>query len=323
VLVLVAAAAQANDALPVPPWEAPVLATHRLVGRLWQPGADGDTTPRQMLAALAGARFVLLGEKHDNPDHHRLQAWVIRALTRRGRRPAVVFEMLNRAQAPAIARHLAANPRDAAGLGAAVGWERSGWPDWSLYRPVAQAALDAGQAIVAGGIARDTVRAIHRDGVAAMPMDRLGGLDLGRPLAPAAETALRDQLFESHCGYVAAAALDPMIDVQRARDAVMAATMAAGTAGAVLVAGAGHVRNDYGVPRYLAALGVPEDAIVSLAFIEVEAGLTEPGAYPRLRVAEGSGAFDFVWFTPRVDDMDPCEKFADSFKKRKKRKKRR
>ncbi len=293
-----------------------MLATHPLVGRLWQPGADRAATVQEMMEALALARFVLLGKKHDNPDHHRLQAWVIASLARRARRPAVVFEMLNREQAPAIARHLEDNPGDAAGLGAAVGWAHSGWPDWSLYRPIAQAALDAGLAIVAGGIAGGTVHAIHRDGVAALAADRLGGLDLGRPLAPAAEAALRNQLFESHCGYVTAAALDPMITVQRARDAVMAATMAAEAAGAVLVAGAGHVRDDYGVPRYLAALGVPVGDVASLAFVEVEAGLTAPAAYPRLRAGDGSGRFDFVWFTPRVDDADPCEKFAPAFKQR-------
>lgn len=315
VLALAAGPVQADDAPPAPPWEAPVLAEHPLVGRLWQPGTARSATARETLDALAGARFGLLGEKHDNPDHHRLQAWLIRALVRRGRRPAAVFEMLNPAQAPAIARHLAANPRDAAGLGAAVGWAQSGWPDWSLYRPIAEAALDAGLTLVVGGIDRAGVRAIHGDGVAAIPADRVGGLDLGRPLAPAAEAALRRQLFESHCGHVAEAELDPMITVQRARDAVMAAAMVAQASGAILIAGAGHVRGDYGVPHYLAALGVPEDAVVTLAFVEVEAGLTVPGAYPTLRAGEATGAFDFVWFTPRVDDMDPCEKFARSFKK--------
>lgn len=316
-LAIAAGPVQADEAPPVPPWEAPVLAAHPLVGRLWQPGADRAATAREMMDVLSRARFVLLGEKHDNPDHHRLQAWVISALARRGRRPAVVFEMLDQGQVPAIARHLEANPGDAAGLGAAVGWGRSGWPDWSLYRPIAQAALDAGLAIVAGGIARGTVRAIHRDGITALAVDRLGGLDLGQPLAPAAEAALRHQLFESHCGYVAAADLDPMITVQRARDAVMAATMAAQGAGAVLIVGAGHAGGDYGVPRYLAALGVRSDAVASLAFVEVEAGLTAPAAYPRLRTGDGSGEFDFIWFTPRVDDVDPCEKFASAFRKRK------
>ena len=315
-LALAAGPVQADDAPPVPPWEAPVLATHPLVGRLWQPGADRAATAREMMEVLAHARFVLLGEKHDNPDHHRLQAWVITELARRGRRPAVVFEMLNQGQVPAIARHLEDNPGDATGLGAAVGWRRSGWPDWSLYRPIAQAALDAGLAIVAGGIARDGVRALHRDGVAAMPADRLGGLDLGPPLAAAAEAALRAQLFESHCGYVAATDLDPMIAVQRARDAVMAATMAAQGAGAVLITGAGHAGGDYGVPRYLAALGVPVGDVASLAFVEVEAGLTAPAASQRLRAGDDSGLFDFIWFTPRVDDADPCEKFAPAFKKR-------
>ena len=37
---------------------------------------------------LARAEFVLLGEKHDNPDHHRLQAEVLRGLTDRCPPPA-------------------------------------------------------------------------------------------------------------------------------------------------------------------------------------------------------------------------------------------
>ena len=52
------------------------------------------------MADIAAARdFVLLGEKHDNPDHHRLQAWMIDALVARGRRPAIAMEMLDAEQA--------------------------------------------------------------------------------------------------------------------------------------------------------------------------------------------------------------------------------
>ncbi|TMA60694.1 MAG: hypothetical protein E6J73_13390 [Deltaproteobacteria bacterium] len=62
-----------------------------------------------------------------------------------------------------------------------------------------------------------------------------------------------------------------MVDVQRARDAQMAQSLiAAGNPdGAVLVAVAGHVRNDYGVPVYLTAKAAGKQ-VISIAFVEVD-----------------------------------------------------
>ena len=105
---------------------------HPLAGRIWRPSDGRFVDLDAVAAALEEAAFGLLGEKHDNPDHHRLQSLLIEALIGRGRRPAVVFEMFATDQAPAIAEYLGANPRDAAGLGAAVGWAERGWPDWEM-----------------------------------------------------------------------------------------------------------------------------------------------------------------------------------------------
>src|SRR3954465_13282726 len=65
-----------------------------LVGRIWDAKAGTFVEPRVMFGRLAATRFVLLGERHDNPDHHRLQARALSELVKAGRRPAVVFEML-------------------------------------------------------------------------------------------------------------------------------------------------------------------------------------------------------------------------------------
>ena len=57
---------------------------------------------------------------------------------RGGRRPALGFEMLATDDAPAVIRYLARSPKDAAGLGDAVNWARSGWPRVALlpaHRP--------------------------------------------------------------------------------------------------------------------------------------------------------------------------------------------
>ena len=111
--LLLVATACATAEPPVPPWEAALGRDHPLTGRVWDVDAAAAIEPRRLLARLATVRFVLLGEKHDNPDHHRLQAWIVRELLAAGRRPAVAFEMLSEAQSGALRHHLATSPTDA------------------------------------------------------------------------------------------------------------------------------------------------------------------------------------------------------------------
>jgi uncharacterized iron-regulated protein len=250
---------------------------------------------------------VLLGEKHDNPDHHRLQAWVLRALIAAGRRPAVAFEMLSHDEAPALADHLAAAPTDAAGLGPAVGWTRRGWPAWAMYQPIAEAALGAGLAIVPANLPVAAARALTRGEPAGLDAGFAARYGLERSPAPAVATALAAEIREAHCGHAPEWLVPGMVAAQRARDARMAESLlTAGGDGAVLIAGAGHVRVDRGVPAFLRQ-AAPGIALASLAFVEVVPERAGPEAY-----AAGSERrlpFDYVWFTPATDDTDPCVRF--------------
>ena len=258
---------------------------------------------------LARARFVLLGENHDNPDHHRLQAELLRQLIDVGRRPALGFEMLNMDDAPTIAKHLASAPKDAAGLGEAVGWNQRGWPDWKIYQPIAQVALEAGLPIVATNLSRSTVETLHRDGVAGLEPEVVRQLDLDRPVPPGIRRKLADDIRRSHCGYAPEDRIETMIIIQRARDARMADRMlAAGRHdGMVLVVGAGHTRIDYGIPTHLRSKASGQTS-VSLAFLEVQRDKTVPEAYAA-GFARDMLPFDYVWFTPRRANLDPCDEF--------------
>jgi uncharacterized iron-regulated protein len=140
---------------------------HPLVGTIWDVARRRHVDERALTRALAGARYVLLGEKHDNPDHHALQARMIGVLAASGRKPAVAFEMLTPTQARTLARHLAARPGDVAGVPEAVSWKASGWPAWEMYEPIVRAALDAGLTIVAANLDDADLRSASRRGVAA------------------------------------------------------------------------------------------------------------------------------------------------------------
>jgi hypothetical protein len=94
---------------------------------------------------------------------------------------------------------------------------------------------------------------------------------------------------------------------QRARDATLADGMlAADRDGAVLIAGAAHVRTDRGVPAYLRTQ-VPGASIAALTSLEVREGWARPPEYAA--AFGGRIPFDWVWFTPRMGDGDPCARF--------------
>lgn len=314
--VLTTACAPRPALSPTGPWRSALGRDHPLAGRLWAVREAQFISPETLIARLAGARFALLGEGHENADHHRLQAWVVAALARAGRRPAIAFEMLTLDQAPLLERHLAASPRDAAGLGEAVGWGRSGWPPWPLYQPIAEAALAAGLPLAAANLSRATTDAVRGGGLTALGPSLVDGLALGEPLPPAVRARMATEIDEAHCGYAPPAMVERMIDVQLARDAHMAHRLAraGGSDGAVLIAGYAHVRRDRGVPVFLAR-AAPGAEIASLAFLEVHPGRTVPEAY----APDGALPFDYVWFTPRHDDTDPCEKFKASLERLKQR----
>jgi len=299
-------------------WESPVSREHPLVGRIWDVNGGVFVDERTLSGRLAASRFVLLGERHDNPDHHVLQAQLVRRLITTGRRPALGFEMFSTGDVPAIARYLAGSPKDAAGLGDAVNWKRTGWPDWRFYQPIAQAALDAGLPIAATNLSRAAIEALRRNGLAGLGPAVATQLKLGAGPSPATRAAMAQEIRESHCGHAPEGALDKMVDTQWARDARMAEALARAGArdGAVLVAGTGHVRRDRGVPAHLAR-HAPGTSVASVALLEVDAKLTAPVEYAA-RWDGGPLPFDYVWFTPRIDDVDPCEKFKQQLERLKK-----
>ncbi len=312
-LLLLTAVPAAGADLPVPPWQSPLSQNHPLVGRIWLPAEGRFIDAQQLVRRMVAADFVLLGEQHDNLDHHRLQAWAIEQIIAVGRRPPVAFEMLGPEQEPALRRYLADNPRRVVGLAAAVGWDQSGWPAWPTYEPIFAAALGAGLEIRTANLPLADVRALARQ--QPLPTASRAFYRLDQPLDRATNSAMAEEIRQSHCGQLPEQMVPGMVAVQRARDAAMARAMTTDApVGAVLVAGAGHVRSDRGVPAQITALA-PGRSTFSLGFVEVADGRVDPAAYGEVW-GTAKPPFDAVWFTPRASDADPCADFAEHMKKK-------
>lgn len=295
------------------PPPAPALPSdHPLAGKVWETATGRWLTPQGVMEAALGAGIVMLGEAHDNADHHALQAWMLRELAAAGRRPVVALEMVDTDRQADIDRNIA----DTAGLGAALDWEKRGWPDWALYRPIIEAALPARGEIKAANLPQSLTRRIAK-GEQGAEIDGRFGLDL--PLAPADEKALAADIREGHCNLLPEQAVALMVRVQRARDAAMAEVLADQASRpevgpAVLIAGAGHVRADRGVPVRLGSM-VPGIPMLTIGFIEVDKARTRPAAYGEA-YGTRTPPFDLIWFTGRPAREDQCALMEKHMKKK-------
>lgn len=297
------------DAPPTAAWLSPLHQEHPLVGGLWDVKQGRWAKEAEVHEALAQARYILLGEQHDNADHHRLQAELVRAIAASGRRPVLAFEMLDVEQQPRVDASLARAPGDVDALALAVGWADSGWPDWSLYRPVFAAGLEAGLPVVGANLPREQVRALVMRGPSAMDAGLRERLGLDAPLPEDVARAMREEMHASHCGQLPESMMEPMVLAQRARDVHMAERMLTTDEGdgAILITGAGHARSDRGVPAILRKRS-PERPVLSLGFVEVQPEHLEPRAYTATFGVERL-PFDYVWFTPAARRGDPCAAF--------------
>ena len=288
------------------PWSSALARAHPLVGYALSVEDERWVGRAEIDAALAKADFVLLGETHDNVDHHRLQAAFLRSALAGGRRPAVAFEMLDTSQAEPLARALAATPVTAEAIAEAVAWKRSGWPDFAAYRPIFDVALGAELDLLAANLPRKVAREAVRQGVEPLPAEVREALAQAGEPSPAELTAWAREMEESHCQEVEETLLRGLVLAQRARDAQMALRVAgAGGQGAVLITGDGHARTDRGVPAWLARVR-PGASRLSIGLVEADAELRWPREYAGA-YGEGGFPFDFVVFTARAEREDPCE----------------
>jgi len=279
----------------------PVATGHPLEGTVWDVTAGRPIDRETLAARVAEADIAVLGEIHDNPRHHERQAWLVGQM-----RPAgLAFEMIPEASEEGIQVFLdqGAAPGE---IGPAIGWERLGWPSWSMYRAIVEAA--PGAYIAGGGVATEALMGAMAAGAVAAFGPGAGAYGLDRGLAETDRAALTAEMVAAHCGALPDAVAARMVEAQRLRDARFAhaarRASAAGGGSAALITGNGHARTDRGVPAALSE-AAPAAKVVSLGQLEVVPGRVRLGDYGEA----GPPPYDYVWFSAPAERGDPCAAF--------------
>jgi uncharacterized iron-regulated protein len=272
---------------------------HPLAGRLWDVAAQGFIDESELLRRAASVEALLLGEIHDNPEHHRLQLQVLQARLAAGARPALLMEQFDVDQQAAL--------DEARRTGKDLAPLMRGW-DWPQYQPLVALADTAGLTLQAGNLPRSAMRPVVHEGFASLAAGEQQRLALEAAWSDDRQIYMTEVIEASHCGMVSPQLRDGLVRAQRLRDATLAdAALGRLDQGVVFILGRGHARRDVGVPLYLFARR-PGTRLLSVGLVEVGAGKTAPTQYETERVGN-IAPYDILWFTPRAERPDPCLAF--------------
>lgn len=246
-------------------------------------------TAQQLLTRLAEPERLIIGEQHDNADHHAAQLWLLRSLGEQRPQGSLLLEMLTPDQQPRVdqVRQATTPPADLPG---ALAWG-DGW-DWNLYGPIVRFALTQPYQLLAANLDSAEIRTVYRD----PPV-----LNGKRSNTESVKTVLLAQISDSHCGLLPESQMPAMLAVQQQRDRRMAERLLAAPSPSILLAGAWHARKDVGVPLHALDLGAAQSPIVLM--------LAEQGAEVTAAMA------DYVWYMPARPKQDYCEQMRKQFGK--------
>lgn len=270
-------------AQPLPAWQGSEGLQHSRLGQALDISNGQWLDAQALVRRVAEADRLLVGERHDNPDHQALQFWLLQALHERRMQQALLLEMLTPAQQPAL-RQLDASAAQRTDLDELLDWS-PGW-NWQAYAPLLRWGLQQGVGLYPANIDRALIGQLYREPPPLLPVYADEALD-----------GLRATIAASHCRELPPKQVEAMLAIQQARDQAMAAALLTAPVPAMLVAGSFHVRHDLGVPLYW-----PEDQPRPLVIVLLEAGEALPNSFPA----------DFVWITPAQPEQDYCAGMAEA-----------
>ncbi|HUX23331.1 MAG TPA: ChaN family lipoprotein [Burkholderiales bacterium] len=231
----------------------------------WTVPGSGPIATTQILALAAATRVTLLGEHHDDPDHHRWELQTVAALAALHPKLVLGFEMFPRRVQPVLDRWVAGELSESAFLKASD-WSTVWGYDAAFYLPLFQFARINRIPMLALNVDQSFTHTVATKGLAAVPQDQREGVS---DPAPASEAYLA-RLFKAYSQHpdeknAKPARSDPafqrFVQAQLVWDRAMAQALADAAAhnpDALIVGimGSQHVAHGDGVPHQLDSLGI-------------------------------------------------------------------
>ena len=129
--------------------------------RVFDSTTSAFTDFESMLADLANADVVFVGEQHDDANTHRLELMLAQGLARRRSAISISLEMFERDVQPALTDWLCRRMTDEAFVAVSRPWQRYD----TDYRPLLMFARDNGWPVIAANVPRPIASDVSRSGL--------------------------------------------------------------------------------------------------------------------------------------------------------------
>lgn len=251
---------------------------------------------------ISQAGMIAVGERHGLKEHVEAAACLLETMndaSPKGSVSLVVEHIASRMQ-PEIDRYRKDHPADATGLGAALQWDKSGWPAWPIYQPLYETAFKGGNPVLGAAQERGT------------PPPSQDALDtkLDSDNAARIVKTWAAIMNDAHCGTLDEARSVVYARVQAGRDIAMAAvgeTVLKSGHKLMFYSGREHSRNDISVPHIVSRDTGAGTVSISLQ----ETAVGETPADRKAILEKADGRFDYVWFIGKAPDEDVCAVFKN------------
>ncbi len=234
-------------------WSFPVTAQ-----QITSPLHQGNYDRQTVLAELAQAKVIYLGESHDSPTDHQAQLEILRSLHSKNPKVAIALEMFQRPYQEVLDRYLAGELTEAQLQKQSQYSQRWGFP-WEYYAPILRFAKANNLPLLALNTPAEVTRKVSRTGLESLtPAEKqlvppLAAIDLDN-------AAYRQRVFQSYQAFhkhTGSADFERFFQAQVLWDETMAETIAnfLGTDPdyqVVVLAGQGHIICGYGIPSRVA-----------------------------------------------------------------------
>ena len=255
-------------------------------GEWFDPETGAVVDSGKLIDSMAGRRAVLLGEVHDQAEHHRWQLHTLVALHARQPSMAIGLEMLPRNAQPVLDDWVGGSITTAQLLDQ-THWSEVWGFDPAMYLPVFHFARQNRVPMIALNVDRGLISRVTRDGWQEVPVDAREGVTKPAPASDGYRDALAEVYaikarMESGGGHASgetsdeerrAIDADPdfqkFVEAQTTWDRAMAEAIAARLTGddaavriVVALVGRGHAEFGHGIPHQLADIGVAETGVL-------------------------------------------------------------
>lgn len=236
-------------------------------------------TPQQLLAKLSNQPRVIVGEKHDNLQHHQIEQWLVEQLPRQRTQGSVLMEMITPNQQEKVNavkdRLKQGETLTGQQITEQTAWQK-GWK-WDLYSGVATAALQGPYPLLSANLDRSEIKKFYEH-----PLPVTGALST----QPSVRAAITKTIEESHGGKLEPKQAEAMLAIQQQRDRRMAESLLAAPTPALLIVGGYHANRALGVPLHIEDIAPMTELTVVM--------LAEEG----VKVDKSNA--DFVWYTEKA-----------------------